>query len=136
MRPGDELLGFWPLASLALFAANNFLLKRAYPGLVTGKLSDIACCFFLPLFVSATLGFVGWRAKAVQRVAVGACAALVVFVLVKTSPWASGWLDAVIGAVTAGRMAANRVDPTDLVAAPFALLAIAYARLTFAAEAA
>jgi hypothetical protein len=128
MQPGDELLGFWPLASIALFALNNFILKRALSNVVTGKLSDIACCFFLPLFVSATLGFAGWTAPMFRRVAVGAGVAVLVFVLVKTSPWASDALNTAIGALTGGRATPNRVDASDLVAIPFALVAVAYAR--------
>lgn len=47
-----------PLASVALLALNDHVLKRAFGNAVTGKLSDVAVCFMLPLFVSACLGVV------------------------------------------------------------------------------
>lgn len=47
-----------PLLAVAAMAANDFWLKRAAPGLVSGKLSDVAICFFLPLYISALLGLV------------------------------------------------------------------------------
>ena len=50
-----EFFGVLPLMAVGLFALNNFVLKRAWPGLVTGKLSDLLICFFLPLFVSALM---------------------------------------------------------------------------------
>jgi len=36
-----EFFGVLPLTAVALFALNNFVFKRAWPGLVTGKLSDL-----------------------------------------------------------------------------------------------
>ena len=50
-----EFFGVLPLVAVALFALNNGVLKRAFPGFVTGKVSDLLVCFFLPLFVSALL---------------------------------------------------------------------------------
>ena len=43
-----EFFGVLPLVAVALFALNNGVLKRAFPGFVTGKLSDL-----LDLFLSA-----------------------------------------------------------------------------------
>jgi hypothetical protein len=45
-----------PLAALALAVVNDVWLKPAFHNAVTGKLSDIAVCLFMPLFVSEVLG--------------------------------------------------------------------------------
>jgi hypothetical protein len=60
--------------SLALLLANDFVFKAAYPGWVTGKLSDVAGLFVLPYFlawlwpqrrtalhVAVVLAFVAWK---------------------------------------------------------------------------
>ena len=46
-----EFFGPLPLAAVALLAVNDHVLKARWPGLVTGKLSDVAGCFLLPLFL-------------------------------------------------------------------------------------
>lgn len=60
-----------PVAGVALMVLNDRLLKPAFHNAVTGKLSDIAVCFFLPLFTSALLGMV-WRRQPRVRVLLGA----------------------------------------------------------------
>jgi hypothetical protein len=45
-----------PLAALALVVVNDVWLKPALHSELTGKLSDIGLCFFMPLFVSEMLG--------------------------------------------------------------------------------
>jgi hypothetical protein len=45
-----------PLAFVLLLVVNDRLLKPRFHSALTGKLSDIAICFFLPLFVSELLG--------------------------------------------------------------------------------
>ena len=52
-RPRDFLLSPELLAGVAVLALNDRILKRAFPGLVTGKLSDAAGLLFLPLFIAA-----------------------------------------------------------------------------------
>jgi hypothetical protein len=47
-----------PLAALALMVVNDVWLKPAFHSELTGKLSDIALCFFMPLFVSELLGII------------------------------------------------------------------------------
>ncbi len=54
-RAAREFFAPVPLAAVALLAANDHFLKAWWPGFVTGKLSDISGCFFLPLFLSAFL---------------------------------------------------------------------------------
>lgn len=69
------------LAGLVLLLANDFVLKQAYPGLLTGKLSDFAGLFIFPMFWSALLprrtgaiyaatamGFVWWKSPLSQGV--------------------------------------------------------------------
>jgi hypothetical protein len=45
-----------PLAALALTVANDLWLKPALHDGLTGKLSDVGVCLFMPLFVSELLG--------------------------------------------------------------------------------
>ncbi len=42
-----------PLASVALLALNDHVLKRYHPSVVTGKLSDFAGLFFFPILLCA-----------------------------------------------------------------------------------
>lgn len=125
-----EFFAWPPLAAVALFTLNNFWLKWHAPGVVSGKLSDFAACFFLPLFVSALLGKVTplqLRARAL----LGAGVTVLVFGLVKTSPLASSWLDAfcaAFGSLVSLHSPNNRVDPSDLSALPMVLIACLWAR--------
>jgi hypothetical protein len=48
-RPADGLLDPVALAALAVLIANDQLLKAAWPGVVTGKLSDVAGLVVAPL---------------------------------------------------------------------------------------
>jgi hypothetical protein len=47
-----------PLLAVALMLVNDHWLKPAFHDAITGKLSDVAVCFFMPLFVSEVLGIV------------------------------------------------------------------------------
>lgn len=67
-----------PLAAVALMVLNDRVLKPRFHNAITGKLSDVAICFFLPLFCSALLGL-AWRRHARSRLAVGATLAAFVF---------------------------------------------------------
>jgi len=49
--PGELLLHPVALAALALLLVNDHLLKAAWPGPLTGKLSDVAGLVILPLFL-------------------------------------------------------------------------------------
>ena len=125
-----EFFGVLPLLAVSLFALNNFVLKRAWPGLVTGKLSDLLICFFLPLFLSALLARVS-PLGAATRVAAGIAVTAAIFVAVKTSASASRVLDHDIALLLGPfgiRTAPNRVDVTDLWALPMLVLAWLHAR--------
>lgn len=137
-RAAPEFFGVLPLMAVALFALNNGVLKGAFPGLVTGKLSDLLICFFLPLFVSAVLARVS-RLEAGTRVAAGIALTAAIFVAVKTSATASHLLDHDIAWLLQPfglRSAPNRVDVTDLCALPMLALAWFHARRSTGAQAA
>lgn len=51
--PGGALLGIWPAVAAAALAFNVFYLRRHHRGLVSGKLSDFAINFLLPIFLVA-----------------------------------------------------------------------------------
>ena len=52
-QPGDGLLHPLPLAGVVLLLLNDHLLKEAIPGIITGKLSDLAGLLFFPLLLQA-----------------------------------------------------------------------------------
>jgi hypothetical protein len=51
--PGEGLLHPISLVSIALLLVNDHVLKWSYPGLLTGKLSDVAGMVFFPLLLQA-----------------------------------------------------------------------------------
>ncbi len=125
-----ELIAPLPLAAAGLLALNDHWLKARWPGPVTGKLSDLAGAFVLPLFTSAALAlFTRWPLP--RRLAIGVAATLALLLAVKRSPAAAAWTVRALDAAWAP-ISPNRgqllADPTDLVALPFALLAWAYGR--------
>lgn len=136
MRRAAEFLSPLPLASVALLAANDHVFKAAFHNTLTGKVSDFAGCFFLPLYVSGVLAFLTrWPLKA--RIAIGAAATLALFVPIKL--WGSA-AHAVarameVLAIPAG-FGAQRIiaDPTDLLAVPMVAFAVLYARKTACAD--
>ncbi len=128
LPPIPELTSPLPLAAVALLAANDHVLKRTWPGLLTGKLSDVAGCFVLPLFVSAVLAVAtSWAPR--RRLALGAGATILFFAALKLSPAVAASVAGALDVLWAplgrggGRIAA---DPTDLVALPLALAAFAW----------
>jgi len=128
LLPGDELLAPLPLGAMLLFGLNNWVLKATYGNWITGKLSDVTACFFLPLLLSTVIGALGSKRTLVQRVRIGAVVTAVVMALVKTSATASSVLDSALAlTLPTGLESTNIVDPTDLYALPFCALAIAHA---------
>lgn len=124
----SEFLAPWPLFAVVVMGVNDHVLKAQFHNAVTGKLSDFAICFFLPLFVSAAMGLFSQRAPRV-RLVVAACIAATVFALLEMS-------DAVGNAfleglrVVAPLVGVQRVgftrDPTDLLALVMVPLAVWY----------
>jgi len=128
LLPGDELLAPLPLGAMLLFGLNNWVLKATYGNWITGKLSDLAACFFIPFLISAVIGALRPKWAIVQRVQIGAVITAVVMTLVKTNATASSVLDAVLALPLPASLAStNTVDPTDLIALPFCALAVGYA---------
>jgi hypothetical protein len=138
-RPGDGLLHPVILVALALLILNDQLLKAAWPGVVTGKLSDLAGLIVAPLALQAAWEVGQWitgrwhgptrLALAVAIIAVG-----VVFAAVQVWDPASNAYEWVLGAaqwpfralaasVTGGPMpgvdpAVATADAEDLLALP------------------
>jgi hypothetical protein len=96
------------LVSLVILLLNDHVWKWAHPSWLTGKLSDVAGMILAPIVLSV----------ATRHRAPGLCAlaVAVVFTLVKTwSPANHAWC-AMMGPLVR--------DPTDLIALPFAALAV------------
>lgn len=129
-RRSEPFFTILPLSCVVVFVANNFIWKATFANTLTGKLSDLLACFFLPLYVAALLGWIGrWPLR--TRLIWGAGLTSVVFSAVKLVPAASSALNTVIAHV-AGlaslRLVPNHVDPTDLVALVMIPAALLYAR--------
>jgi len=104
------------VASLLLLAFNDHVFKQRWPGVVTGKLSDVAGVWLVGALLIAALGSVRW----------GAALTALGFAALKTSLWvAAGWdgleLHMVGGA--AGPVAAVLDQPTRSVDASVACAA-------------
>jgi hypothetical protein len=100
------------VVSLVLLVLNDHLLKQAWPGVLTGKLSDVAGLVLAPLLLTVGLAAVG-----VRRPSTWACGLTAAgFTAVKLSPSvaavASGWWS------LTGFPTGIRADPTDLLALP------------------
>src|SRR5664279_3743288 len=67
-----------PLGAVLLMVVNDRVLKTRFHNAVTGKLSDLAICFFLPLFCSALFG-IAWPSQPRIRLFLGALLAAAVF---------------------------------------------------------
>lgn len=143
--PAGGLLHPLALIALLVMMTNDHVFKDAWPGVLTGKISDLAGLVFFPLFLQAlwetSLAEMGrdWQPRraillrAVLATAIG-------FVLVKTVPachdayryglgflqWPARILVAEWRGVGPAEFAPVRsvLDPTDLVALPGLLLAL------------
>lgn len=73
----------WVIVALVTLVANDHVLKARWPGLITGKLSDVAGLVLLPAMLGAAVELTTGRIT--PRVQWWACAAVaVVFALTKT----------------------------------------------------
>jgi len=115
-----------PLAAIVLLAANDRVFKRAFHNAVTGKLSDVAICFLLPLLVSAVLGLMAsWSAP--RRLWLGAAITAAVFSLLEMSDTAGALFARAMAPLGFGDIVLTR-DPTDLLALFMVVPAVAYGR--------
>ena len=139
VTPGDGVLHPIALAAMVLLILNDHVLKAAWPGPVTGKLSDVAGLIILPLAVQAAaeVGFatagrwdgpsrrVLWAAMALVGVAFAAIQLWQPAVeLYRTGLGAAQWPFRALAAVLAGRAipgvvpGAAAADVADLFALP------------------
>jgi hypothetical protein len=114
---------------MLLLGLNDHVWKAAYPGVVTGKLSDLAGLAFFPLLLQAAWEVARRRVSSRRALMVAAVVTGLVFTLVKTWPVATrawAWALAVLQApVRGGVFPGGAVtDPTDLVALPTLGLAV------------
>jgi hypothetical protein len=120
------------LAAIALLVINDHVLKGTAPGVLTGKLSDVAGMIFFPLFLAAVLELFGARHR---RLVLGcAIATGIVFAATKTIPIAADayryglgaiqWPFHALFAIVRGHASpsfapvAMVMDPTDVIALP------------------
>ncbi|MDX6742469.1 hypothetical protein [Actinocorallia sp. A-T 12471] len=109
------------LLAVVVLAVNDHLLKPAFTGLLTGKLSDFAGLVFAPALLAVALAALGWageRAAALSVLATG-----VGFALVKTTSVGAAGASAVWSAVSGPSVIL--ADPGDLLALP--ALAVSWA---------
>lgn len=150
--PGGALLHPVTLTALATLALNDHVLKRACPGVLTGKLSDLAGVVLLPVFAHALAELAAarlWKrplsAAAGDRWLVGCVAlSLLAFALPEVSPTAelvyryglgaAQWPFRAVAALLTGhalpqvRPVRATADVTDLAALPMGLVAFWLAR--------
>ncbi len=85
--PAEGILHPIAIAALLVMGVNDHCAKAAYPGFVTGKLSDFAGVCFFPFLLVALAELAGFEGRArLSRIAGIATAS--VFLLVETSPLA------------------------------------------------
>ncbi|MEU4778884.1 hypothetical protein [Micromonospora sp. NPDC023633] len=109
------------VAALVLLVANDHLLKAAFPGFVTGKLSDVAGLLLAPPLVAVLLTLVVPRLPARVAVAFGLGLVAAGFTAVKSIGYAAAGASALWSAVSGPSLV--RADRTDLLALPALALA-------------
>jgi hypothetical protein len=97
--------------ALVVLLLNDHVLKQAWPGVVTGKLSDVAGLVVFPLLLAVPLAAVRVRRPLPAAVVVAGAG----FLFVKASAVGAGAASAVW---SAGLPTTMRADPTDLLAMP------------------
>jgi len=102
------------VVAIVVLTVNDHVLKGAYPGPVTGKVSDFAGLVFAPALLALGLSALGLRG---ERSALGAVLATGAgFVLVKTTSTGARIAGEAWGLVAGPSLI--RADPTDLLALP------------------
>lgn len=126
-----EFFAPMPLAAVALMVVNDRWLKPAFHSSLTGKLSDIAICFFLPLLVSELLGL-AFAVRPRARLLAGAVVATALFAALESVPpftaWALRDLTAIGPYVGITRRFRMTSDWTDLLCLALVPIAVAYGR--------
>ncbi|HVK83001.1 MAG TPA: hypothetical protein VM513_02790 [Kofleriaceae bacterium] len=129
--PIGEALHPVALAAMAVLVVNDWVLKRVWPGAVTGKLSDLAGLAAAPVVLTALVGLALLLARRLgarvdpylshRRLVVATLATGAGFAAIKLSGQAARWFTDVLGLV---RPAAVALDRSDLACLP--MLAVAY----------
>lgn len=119
--------------AVAVLLVNDHILKWHYPGVVTGKLSDLAGMVVAPLVLVAAADALAPKAwlrhprYAAARAWASAIAVAAGFIAVKTWPAATHGYEAAFRGIWGPGRVVLVPDATDLVALPMALLAVAIA---------
>jgi hypothetical protein len=109
------------VGSVVLLLVNDHLLKAAWPGPLTGKLSDVAGLAFTPALVAAVLCLLAPRVPARMAAAVGLVGTGLAFTWVKATTAGAEFASAAWSVLRPSTVLA---DPTDLAALP--ALAVAW----------
>ena len=104
------------LVALITLLVNDHVLKQAYPGLVTGKLSDVAGLVVAPPLMAALVLLVARRAPAGPTAVVAVVTVGAGFALVKAWPAAARVASGAWSILNGPSII--RADPTDLLALP------------------
>lgn len=129
-RAREAFFTWQALGAVALFGLNNFWLKWAFPGYLTGKLSDAAAAFFLPLFLSALLAPLT-PFSAAKRISYGSGITLAVFLCVKGNEMCSSLLNRLVEILTSWTglvLMPNLADPSDLIVLPIVAISWHFGR--------
>jgi hypothetical protein len=110
------------VAATMLLIVNDHVLKAAYPGLVTGKLSDVVGLVMAPPVVAVLLALLAPLLRPVWHAGTAVALVGVLFAAVKASPVVAGYASAVWSVVDGPSVVL--ADPTDLLALP--ALAVAW----------
>jgi hypothetical protein len=102
------------LTALVLLVVNDHLLKEAYPGVVTGKLSDVAGLVLAPPLLASLAGLTIRRPRADVVAAVSTVVVALGFAWAKTTAAGAAAASAAWSIVAPGSVVL--VDPTDLLA--------------------
>ncbi|MGB2568261.1 hypothetical protein ACPFP2_07415 [Micromonospora citrea] len=109
------------LLGMAALVVNDHVLKAAFPGPVTGKVSDVAGLLLAPPLVAVLLALAAPRLPVRAAVVVGLVTVGAGFAIVKTSGYAAQLASAAWSALAGPSLV--RADVTDLLALPALALA-------------
>jgi len=134
--PGEFLLHPSALGAALLLAGNDFWLKVHAPGVLSGKLSDVALCFLFPLLIASAAEWTAWllvdlpRARPfTPRPAIGHASialALLYFTGIKLFSELAELHVALLSSLFAGHHFSAVADASDLICLPIFGLSFRY----------
>jgi hypothetical protein len=120
-----------PILALGLLVVNDTVLKPTFRSELTGKLSDIAVCFLMPLFLSELLG-IALAVRPTIRLWLGAAVTAALYTLLEVCPpftrLVLDLLSAIGPALGIHRPFRMTSDVTDLFCLALIPLAVVYGR--------